>query len=78
MAALSFSERMAEGKAVAMSDRNKGKHTGRCAAGWNRKRPALTGLDRLEWQFETWVKEWEYGALAAVETALFAHEWEGL
>ena len=42
------------------------------------KRAELIGLDRLDWEFTSWRKEWEYLALAAVETALFAHEWEGL
>lgn len=74
---MSFTERMAQGRELAQVQRNKGHHVGRSAKGWNVKRSPLTGLDRLEWQFETWRKEVEYGCLAAVETALFAHEWEG-
>jgi hypothetical protein len=79
MARTSFSERMTEGKANAMERRNRGEHTGKCAKGWNGvKRQELTGLDRLEWEYTSWRKEWQYQCLAAVETALFAHEWEGL
>lgn len=78
MARTSFCERMELGKALAMERRNRGQHVGKCAKGWNVKRSQLTGLDRLEWQFETWRKEWQYAAVAAVESALFAHEWEGL
>ena len=43
----------------------------------NAKYPAES-LDRIEYEYTTWVREWQYAALAAVETALFAHEWEGL
>ena len=77
----SFTERMDEGRALAMERRNRGLHTGRSAAGWGRKRPAPTGWDRLQWEYDTWRAEWQYACLAAVETELFAAEWaewEGL
>jgi hypothetical protein len=73
-----FVERMEAGRQVAMDRRNRGQPVGKPAKGWRYKRPDPVGLDRIEWEFESWRKEWQYQALAAVETALFAHEWEGL
>lgn len=75
---IDFTGRMESAKAVAMNRRNKGQATGKPAKGHVFTRPEPTGLDRLEWELESWRKEWRYQCLAAVETALFAHEWEGL
>jgi hypothetical protein len=74
----SFSERMAEAKELAQVDRNRGQHVGKPAAGWNYKRPDPTGLDRLEWEYTSWRKEWQYQCVAAVESALFAAELEDI
>lgn len=74
MSRLSFTERMAQGRELAQVARNRGQHTGKSARGWNYRRPAPVGLDRLQWEYDTWRKEWQYQAVAAVETALFAAE----
>jgi hypothetical protein len=73
--AIDFTERMQTGRDLAMVARNKGLPVGKPAAGWARKRPSIdrreSELQRLEFIFEAWVHEWQYGALAAVETAIF-------
>jgi hypothetical protein len=74
----SFSERMAQGREIAQAQRNRGQHTGTVAKGWNTKRQALAGLDALEAYWHQWRKDIHYNAYLAVETELFAHEWEGL
>ncbi len=82
MSALSFSERMDLGKEVAANKRYKGESTGKPAAGWVRsKKDRFGGMDRteyalqeLEYFYESWRHEWQYMALAAVETALFCPE----
>jgi hypothetical protein len=76
----SFSERMAAGKERAANDRYKGKSTGKAAAGWTHKRSdrAPFGLDDLEAYYNQFRKDIHYNAFAAVEYALFGHEWEGI
>jgi hypothetical protein len=38
----------------------------------------LTGLDAIEAYYYRFKKDIHYNAYLAVETELFAHEWEGL
>jgi hypothetical protein len=67
-----------QGKQAAMQRRNRGQHVGKCAKGWNVKRPKLEGLDALEAYYHQWRKDIHYNAFLAVEFALFGHEWEGI
>ena len=72
---IDFTERMQTGRDLAMVRRNKGLPVGKPAAGWNRKPMSINRLEaelqRLEYEFEAWVHEWQYEAMAAVETAIF-------
>jgi hypothetical protein len=78
MARDSFTERMEQGKLLAQVARNKGLATGKSAKGWSYQRAKLDGLDMLENYLYTFRKDVHYNAYAAVEFALFSHEWEGL
>lgn len=77
----SFSERMAEDKFLAHLRRQKGLPAGQHES-WNYKRSAMSPLDHLymeTYKLETayaHYKEWQYSAVAAVESALFAYDLE--
>lgn len=72
---IDFTERMQTGRDLAMVARNKGLPVGKPAAGWARKPLSIDRLEyelqHLEFEYESWVHEWKYMALAAVETAIF-------
>ena len=79
---LSFSERMEQGKLLAQIRRNRGQPSGECHESWNYQRSKMSPLDclymetyRLESAYAAY-KEWQYAAVAAVESALFAYELE--
>ncbi len=76
----SFAARMAEAKEAAVNRRYRGETTGKSAKGWKVKRAPLSKLEwtlqSLETEFETFRHEWQYKALAAVESALFAPEYD--
>jgi hypothetical protein len=69
---------MAAGKANNDARRARGLSAGLNAKGWKVKRAPLTGLDAIEAYYYRFKKDIHYNAYLAVETELFAHEWEGL
>lgn len=87
---IDFAGDMAARRDIAASARYKGRSTGKAAKGHvgikvdgtgRRKRfQHLSALEyelqRLEYEYEAWVAEWKYSALAAVETALFAPDYQ--
>jgi hypothetical protein len=75
---LSFSERMQQGRDLAQVQRNRGQPVGKPAAGWNVKRPNLTGLDAIEAYYQQWRRDIHYWGVIAVQEALFADELEDI
>jgi hypothetical protein len=71
----SFTERMALAQDLADVRRNRGLPVSQHKS-WKFHRQHHTGIDRLQWEYESWKKEWQYQAMAAVESALFAAELE--
>jgi hypothetical protein len=55
---LSFSERMEQGKAIAIDRRNRGLPTGKDAAGWSRKVRADDDVGSWEWLCREARREW--------------------
>jgi hypothetical protein len=73
-----FQDKMREDKANCDARRARGLSAGPNAKGWKVKRAPLTGLDAIEAYYYRFKKDIHYNAYLAVETELFAHEWEGL
>lgn len=73
MSRKSFSERMAEGKAIAQELRNKGQSTS-VHSSWRVPKAKLEGLDALENYLKEWRKDQSYYAHLAVEMALFPQD----
>lgn len=78
MTRASFSERMAEGKAIAQERRNRGLPTGKPAKGWGKRKQApIEGLDLVEERYRVWRKNFASQLIAEIEYALYERDMEG-
>jgi hypothetical protein len=55
---LSFTERMAAGRELAQLNRNRGRHVGASAKGWNAPRPIGCDANSWEWLCREARREW--------------------